>query len=98
MNLTVIDLLVIASLVWSPNLVRYYFSEKKRKLTVISQGQWIENNGKRPALFNVDVVYSNGNLRERVSAKTLCWDKYSSDNPIVRYRKAETRIDNSFFS
>jgi hypothetical protein len=46
----------------------------------------MQNEGSRPALFKVDVVLKNGQLKKYVSAKALDWDLFV-ENPIVKYRK-----------
>jgi hypothetical protein len=86
MNLTLVDIIVIASIVWLPFVLKWYGSQRSKEKHEIESGEWIQNEGSRPALFNVDVVLKNGQLKKYVSAKALNWDLFA-ENPIVKYRK-----------
>lgn len=86
MSLTVVDLFIIALIVWIPSIVKWYFALKTREREEIKNGTWESNTGKRPALFHVDVVLKDGKLKRNVAPKGLNWDLYVK-NPIVKYRK-----------
>lgn len=87
MNLTFIDVIAVASMVWLPFVIKWYVSQRAMEKNEIENGEWIQNEGTRPAIFNVDVVLKNGQLKRYVSAKAVNWDLYVR-NPIVKYRKA----------
>ncbi len=86
-TLTFMDILIIASIVWLPIIFQWCLSQRAKDKSEIENGKWDKNTGSRPALFNVDVVFKNGQLRKYVSAKGLNWDLLAK-NPIVKYRKA----------
>ncbi|EPJ0021457.1 hypothetical protein ACTBJ2_004514 [Vibrio parahaemolyticus] len=87
MTLTLIDIITIASIVWLPFIIKWYLSQRAKDKSEIENGEWIQNKGSRPAIFNVDIVLKNGQLKKYVSAKSVNWDLLAK-NPVVKYRKA----------
>lgn len=87
MNLTLIDIITVASIVWLPFIIKWCVSQRAKDKYEIENGEWIQNEGSRPAIFNVDVVLKNGQLKRYVSAKDVNWDLFIR-NPIIKYRKA----------
>jgi hypothetical protein len=84
MTLNLLDILMISAIVWLPVLIVFIFYSRMREKRRIHEANWIESEGSRPAIFNVDVIYKNGKMRKNVSAKELNWDKFIS-NPILKY-------------
>lgn len=87
-SLTNMDLALIFLVIWGPIFIAFIVYQRIKKNRAINSQGWNYNEGKQPALFNVDIVFENGNSKWHVPAKEQAWAK-SIDNPIKKYRKAE---------
>lgn len=88
MTLTWLDVAILFLIFWGPVLGAYVVHQKCEVRKAIKQGEWMTNEGNRPPLFNVDVLYENGSFKRSIPAKSLNWS-LSISNPIRKYRKHE---------
>ena len=62
------------------------FCTRKILLEVI-QEQWIRNKGKKPALFNVDLIFESGKIQFGVKPSEVSWDlSNKTKSKILMYR------------